>query len=339
MWRLTETFRIGRRSGPGPDVFGSVAGLEVDPRGRVYVADRHAHEVRVFDAEGRHMLTFGGEGDGPGEFRMISGIARDPGGTLWVKDPLSRLTGFDTAGVVTATAVTGTNRFATIPWAGRFDSSGDLYDVERRSRAESGNESVIVRHQVSSRRTLRGVDTLPLPPVPTPMFTYGQGPMGITTNVPFAPFLLHAVSPEGTVWLAYTKEYRLHHVNFQGDTLGTIELRQAPPRVTSRERDSVAASSRLRPRDIPKAKPAIRFFTVADNGRLWVKPALEEAELSAWDVFEADGTFLGRVLSPVQFTIRGVRPIVRGDTMIGVVEGSLGVQSVVGVTLERQDAG
>ena len=45
---------------------------------RIALVDRSSQEVRVFDREGVHMLTFGGKGEGPGEFRQIAGL--DPVG-------------------------------------------------------------------------------------------------------------------------------------------------------------------------------------------------------------------------------------------------------------------
>lgn len=66
-WRLVEELRIGSMDGEGPELFGNIIGLEVDPLGRIYVADSQAREIRVFDARGHHVRTFGGRGEEPGE--------------------------------------------------------------------------------------------------------------------------------------------------------------------------------------------------------------------------------------------------------------------------------
>ncbi|TVQ03150.1 MAG: 6-bladed beta-propeller [Balneolaceae bacterium] len=50
------------------------AGLEVDDSGRIYVGNRAAHTIQVFDSDGLFLTETGGEGNGPGEFNGISDI-------------------------------------------------------------------------------------------------------------------------------------------------------------------------------------------------------------------------------------------------------------------------
>lgn len=51
-----------------------LAGLEVDDSGRIYVGNRAAHTIQVFDSDGLFLTETGGEGRGPGEFNGISNI-------------------------------------------------------------------------------------------------------------------------------------------------------------------------------------------------------------------------------------------------------------------------
>lgn len=82
-WTLHEDLRLGDAGLPAG--FSRVSDVEVDDRGRLYVLDAGEHEVRVFDAEGRSIHRFGGEGQGPGEllFPSAMGMFRD---TLWVRN-------------------------------------------------------------------------------------------------------------------------------------------------------------------------------------------------------------------------------------------------------------
>ena len=59
---------MGAVEGAGPQVFGRVWDATRFDDGRIVVVDELALEIRVFDASGAHLLTFGGEGDGPEEF-------------------------------------------------------------------------------------------------------------------------------------------------------------------------------------------------------------------------------------------------------------------------------
>lgn len=99
-WRLVEELRIGAVDGDGPEMFGEVSGVAVDPLGRIWVVERQAAEVRVFDEEGRHIRTVGrmrGDEDGylwvwPAREANAEGTALD------VFDPESRYLGRITTG-------------------------------------------------------------------------------------------------------------------------------------------------------------------------------------------------------------------------------------------------
>lgn len=51
-WRLEEDLRIGAVDGDSLRQFGSISGIAVDTSGAIYVLDRGAGEVRIFDAAG-----------------------------------------------------------------------------------------------------------------------------------------------------------------------------------------------------------------------------------------------------------------------------------------------
>ena len=70
----TTEVAIGSESVPGPELFGVIADVTRDGDGNVYVLDRSVSEVRVFDASGNHVTTFGGEGQGPDEFLSVESM-------------------------------------------------------------------------------------------------------------------------------------------------------------------------------------------------------------------------------------------------------------------------
>ena len=90
--RLPPALVIGASAGleDGPDVFGHVSHAIGLSGGHVAVADAMAGEIRVFDAEGRHVRTLGGRGDGPGEFAALWTLAELAGDTIAAVD-LSRV--------------------------------------------------------------------------------------------------------------------------------------------------------------------------------------------------------------------------------------------------------
>jgi hypothetical protein len=63
--------------GGGDFAFGGVdwfAGLEIDDSGRIYVGNRPATTIQIFDSTGLYLTNIGREGNGPGEFNGILDI-------------------------------------------------------------------------------------------------------------------------------------------------------------------------------------------------------------------------------------------------------------------------
>ncbi len=56
-WTVTEELRIGAVEGEGPDVFGELKTFVVDAGGRMYILDRHAHEIRVIRGKRFYAVT------------------------------------------------------------------------------------------------------------------------------------------------------------------------------------------------------------------------------------------------------------------------------------------
>ena len=92
--------QIGQVEGEAPYLFTSVRDAVRAPDGRIVVVDS-SFEVRVFDAQGRHLTSFGRRGDGPREFGGAPWLSLAPPDTLVTWDPGHyRLSWFDLAGVL-----------------------------------------------------------------------------------------------------------------------------------------------------------------------------------------------------------------------------------------------
>ena len=65
---------LGTMDGDGPTQFFRVQDIELLPDSAIAVADQGSEEVRIFEADGTHRSTFGGEGYGPQEFRRLDMI-------------------------------------------------------------------------------------------------------------------------------------------------------------------------------------------------------------------------------------------------------------------------
>jgi len=339
-WQVVEELRIGGVGGTGPEVFGNIGSIAVDPLDRIWVLDFQAQELRIFDADGEHVRTVGRPGGGPGEFNQAVhvGVALD--GDIWVMDPSNaRLSVFDTAGVY-AEGKPAPGGGWMLPWPGRFDNGGRYYvPVSHEGR------TTVVRFNDE----FQVVDSLAIPSDPVPRglieIRDDQGRAMMTVPVPYQGSLTWRISPIGTMWAMITDQYRLFELNADGDTLRTITRAFTPPPVTTADRDRaqeevqwlIDQGAAFDPASLPRTKPPVQHFFFDEESHIWVElAAADDDELSPMvDVFDQEGRFLGSLRLPfVRSTM--VPPIFRDGRVYTVIHDDLDVQYVVRARIERQ---
>ncbi|HEY0825277.1 MAG TPA: 6-bladed beta-propeller, partial [Ramlibacter sp.] len=100
---LARVFRLAPDGNPlgefGAGVLQRPTGIVRDAaRGRIYVADTHAHDIKVFDDAGQLVATWGVRGEERGELNYPTHLALSEG-MLVVSDSMNaRVQGFDGAG-------------------------------------------------------------------------------------------------------------------------------------------------------------------------------------------------------------------------------------------------
>lgn len=140
---LGRVFRLSGQGVPvgsfGKDVLKHPTGLARDAAlGRVYVADAHLHQIRVFDDAGNLLTTYGSgqRGEGPGEFNSPTHLAF-AGGKLYVTDTLNaraQVLAVDDAGAARVAQVFGRRGLfvgdLARPKGITVDAVGNIYVVE-----------------------------------------------------------------------------------------------------------------------------------------------------------------------------------------------------------------
>ncbi len=337
-WALHERFRLGSLDEDGPEIFGQIGGIELGSAGEVYVLDSQASEIRLFDSDGTFQRVVGGQGEGPGELSSPGGLALDSDGTLWVMNwGNGRYTGFDPATGELRREARRHIFSASFPWPGAFESGRLLLDE---GQDRNGQKSVIRLDTAFVPR-----DTMPLPESKAEdriWFRSGSTKFAALME-PFAPQPAWAPRPNGGIVVGEGSEYRLHRIGFDRDTAMTIEMERARARVTDAERDSALSFFQemeeslggLLPDRRPRSrnsKPAHGSLFVDDQDRTWVRSVPPSGVGPTWDVFGADGRFLGQVAIPDPPGF--LRPIVRADRMIVATQVD-GVPTVIVYDLVR----
>lgn len=300
--------RIGA-SEAGSDVLVFPAAAERLAHGAIAVADAGNHRVDVFDPAGRKVRSIGREGRGPGEFSSPSWLGVR-GDTLLVWDMVqSRLTRFDTTGILIGTdaPITDLGSFPRV--IGQRDD-GSLLTITSASggwRAGPFRDSLlIVWVRPDGRR-----DTVATVPGDDQFGTRSQnGRVSETTTLPFGRRTVIAAHG-GRVYVGTADSPTIvaSSGNRAWDTVAIV--RTPPPPVTRKDVDDYwarllvtgARSSADAPAGIeyPKHFPPYTDLRIAPGGDTWIclpsRPS-EWSVSSRWLVFAPDGTLRGSVEIP-----------------------------------------
>lgn len=365
--RLVSEVSIGVLDGDAEYQFGNVRAFDVDRLGRMYVYDAHGPVLRVYGPDGTWLRDIGREGEGPGEYkRPDSGLAILPDGKVALRDPGNgRITIYSPEGEYLDYFRIAGSFNTSQPMVA--DASGALLTPIVVNLGESVSvfdwKSGLARYHPDGT-----VDTLVTPDLgyePAQLSAQREGNTSIN-SVPFSPQQVDAYSPEGYFLVGINEEYSFDMLRPEG--VLRIERSYEPVPVDPDE----AAASREAATDnfrqsfpgwkwngpaIPDHKPAYQEIFPADDGRLWVRvPApsvryMDAAEQKAeeerlgrsvvpfrepvrFDVFEADGRYLGRVEGPDGFSARWPPPVFRGDTVWAIVRDEYDVQRLHRFRLE-----
>ena len=341
-WQVEEVWRIGSNATDGPELFGRIGSLDVDAQGRVYVLDDQANEVRIFDAQGRHVRTFGRPGDGPGEFANVSAIDLSEAGEIWVMQMhKGHLAIFDTTGRYVRGKRSNQADMIRRPYLGGFDWAG-RYNVMIPYIVDEEYSWALARFDQS----LLPIDTIPVPrsPLPTRNFELNSNGTVMSMGVPFHGEFSWRYSPGGNLWTLLGDRYELAEITAAGTRLRTVTKDHKALPVTAEDRQEIgdnlewftAQGGEIDWTLIPTTKPAVESFFCDDEGNLWVRRRTDSSddEGRLFDIFDAEGRFLGTLRLPFEL-LTSPEPVVREGILYGEITDASGGPAVVRARVVR----
>ena len=350
-WGFEEVLSIGEAAGDPDYQFGQIAGLDATSDGRILVLDNQAQHIKVFSADGVFERTVGQAGSGPGEFGPGAAVLMvGAADTVIVPDAGNQRVNVILLGEGESTSFPLSFEEG-IPMRWQISNSGVLA-VQRRALNLPNQDVVDV--DLIARQAYDGtiVDTLLTPPRGE-TFSFGGG---LPEFHFFAPEPMWTLLNDGTFVHAVNDDYRINVAGPDASLTRVITMPSEPIPVSEQDKEIITGmimglmeEQGVPPQALDGIKQGISYedvfpaFTQMRNGpeqSLWVQRISVPSDMTAdeqenwnplldqgsdeWDVFDAEGRFMGFVTMPERFTPFSLR----GDLFYGVWRDEFEVQYV-----------
>jgi hypothetical protein len=330
---------IGVAEGDDAYLFFQIAGALRLPDGRVVVADGGTKEIRFYDSQGMHLSSVGGRGGGPGEFQDIGLLAQYRGDSLFVYDRsqqratvldkegrlgrVSRLAGNEGGAFPSPRAALDDGRIiarstelltTAEPWRLWRDTIRvTLY------RSDGSEPEALMRLPGMDRYTVESNGGLSINNHPLGRFPELASDGRLIYFLDGGELGVDVYSVDAALIRRIRGAYDPKPVT--DSLIGAMKTEWMGDDPTPDERSSVERIwSRM---ELPEALPAAFGLLIDPSGRVWLGEYARQAQ--SWQVFDADGRWLGAVQIP-----RGVRIVqVGGDFVLGVSLDEFGVERVL----------
>ena len=318
-WSVPDepTLTIGSFGGNEEEQLVQVAGAVRLSDGGIAIGDAGTQNLRIFAPDGRHRITWGGEGEGPGEFQSVHLAGVLPGDTLVVVDRrLLRVSLFHPeAGFLRSTAMDQGETYL-FRCHGMFEGGGvlmeglglDEFDSDGYARRSTAFVAVGADGSIVA-------DYGQLPGMESVMATL-RTEHGIATTLMSIPFGKEGlgVASGGAFYYASQDAYEIKVFDLQGSLRRIVRVDRpgapvTPDQVEAFILDQIAdvddenAARETRQRyeeaPVPEAHPAFAALIPGADGYLFVEgPTIPDGPPVLLDVLDPEGRLVGSLPMP-----------------------------------------
>lgn len=290
VFNVEEELTIESEEGEEGFMFLNILNLVVDEEENIYVCDRKAAHIIVFDKNGDFLRTIGKKGQGPGEMRYPQDIQVFPQRELMVNDRgQARIHFFSLNGeYIRGFSTSQLNSFRRP----KVDSHGNMVAVFR----ISGDERRSVLKKFTS--DLSPVFTIATQPFVSKPPTIEYFWMRRLTN------LVWNVTVEDDIIWGVTTKYEIFVLNTEGNLINKIVREYDGIKITEKEKEKLI-KDRFGDRPVhpsitlkfPNRYPPFIRFTCDEEGRIFVQTyeKTEDGERDYYDVFDSEGKYIARI--------------------------------------------
>jgi hypothetical protein len=326
-WTLEVDLLIGAVEGALDYQFGQIAGLDVDDEGRIYVLDQQARQIRVFDGEGRFLRAMGRGGSGPGELSQAAGpLFAGPDGMVLVPDIMNqRINLYSADGEPAGSIPLPMTDGIPVRWVKTANQQ-----LVQQAMVMAMPGMTADPKNVLLRRNLEGaiLDTLlVMEPGESMDFAAAQPRIRIFAREP-----AWGLTRDDRLIHGHSDQYRLHVLGPNGSLERIVEMKGEVRPVTAGDEAAFrrvfrrmwedvgipqqAIDMQMQMLSFAETYPAFINLVGGPQGTIWVQgvqtPETVEEQGGTfdfqdmggptWDVFDAEGRFLGTVRMPDRFT-------------------------------------
>ena len=339
------TFSVGLVEGEPEYLLHRVVGAMQLPNGEILVANGGSHELRFYDASGRFLRSEGREGEGPGEYRYMRALGRCREAGFVVFDLNWQMNAYDLQGrfiersVLTApdgispynVACDPQSRIVMLGWGQAMAQGPVIGFYQARDRlvlaSTDGRIATDFGEWLVSERIGRATGSRPHPAGRATVFALHDRRVYVGSGERFEIGLydldgtLQSIVRRPAVSLATTSSVKSAHLE--------LAVARAEPDRRPAVRDQVSSW------EWPESLPAYTALIVDQEGVAWLRNFNIDSDApEVWSLLDVHRGYAGDVtLAPGQTLLEP-----GADYLLVLQRDDLGVQSVLKLTLRRDDA-
>jgi hypothetical protein len=314
---FTEELSIGEAEGDENYMFGNSIAFNTDDEGNFYVADYDSNRILKYDPEGKHLLTFGREGQGPGEFRTLSVPRFDKDNNLYITDAMNqRISFFDQDGNYLR-QIRMQDRYSNLFINSKNYFISTKWVISQEASIQKQTSTYGLFDDKFNLVTELYKDEIEIPmPASTDESTIIEYFAKIWSMTAFRPAVRFILADNNFIYLGRPEKYEINIYSPEGKPVKKITRDCDPIPVSDKDKeDFIERMTETLSRTpvfnddlmkkvsqktkFPKHKPVYQSFILMENGWLAVIVDSVEDEYTLLDIFDQDGKYIAHFKTPV----------------------------------------